>query len=106
MSRAQEIAKRLLEADEFDARGYFEKTPDETFDEGIQPLLKQARQLYALFQRENIIKVSATRRRGALHEPSPESIALAVLQIAMERETSPEVRRIYLNLKRHGRYRY
>jgi hypothetical protein len=106
VSSAKRIVDRLLEADEFSARDYLATTPDEEFDEGIASLLKQARQLYALFKRENIIKVSATRRKGALFDPDQQTVALAVLQIAMEREAGRDVRRIYLNLKRHGRFRY
>ena len=101
---AQSIVDQLLEADEFDAREYFAKTPHEEFDEAAADILKEARDLYARLQRENVLGVAKEPRRGSLVGPDESSVAQAVLQLALERRGSPGARRMYLRIKRYGRY--
>ena len=106
MSSAKRIVDRLLEADEFSAREYIAKTPDEEFDEGTQFILRAARQLYGKLQRGNVLKVAAERRKGGLFDLDEQAIAQAVLQLALEQESGPGTRRAYLRIKRHGRFLY
>jgi len=102
---AQKIVERLLEqGDDFDARAYVEKTPEEEFDEGTQFILRAARQLFGRLKRENVLKVAGERRKGALMDLPDDAIAQAILQLALERESGPGTRRAYLRIKRYGRY--
>ena len=101
---AQSIVDRLLEADEFNAREYFAKTPHEEFDEAAAGILKEARELYARLQQQNVLGVAREPRRGALGGPDESLVAQAVLQLALERNASPGARRMYLRIKRYGRY--
>lgn len=101
---AQSIVDQLLEADEFNAREYFAKTPHEEFDEAAAGILKEARDLYAKLQRQNVLGVARERRRGALFDPDESLVAQAVLQLALERNASPGARRMYLRIKRYGRF--
>jgi len=104
---AQKVVDRLLEADEadeFNARDYFAKTPQEEFDEAAASILKNARRLYAKLHHANVLGVAREPRRGALNGPDESLVAQAVLQLALERNGSPGVRRMYLRLKRYGRF--
>jgi len=101
---AQQTVDRLLEADEFNAREYFEKTPHEEFDEAAEDILRNARQLYAMLKRENIIGVAKEQQRGSSATPDDRDVAQAVLQLALEKRGAPGARRMYLRIKRYGRY--
>ena len=99
---AKRIVDRLLEADEFDAREYLVKTPDEEFDERVKFMLRAARRLYGDLQRANVLKVASERRKGALDDLPADAVAQAVLMLALERESGPGTRRAYLRIKKYG----
>ena len=95
---------RLLEqGEEFDARAYLEKTPDEDFDEGTERLLKEARRMFNLLTRQGIVQIARGKTK-AVGELSPSDVAQAVLSIVLEKNASPHARRAYLRIKRHARF--
>lgn len=99
------MVDRLLEADEFNAREYFEKTPEEDFDEAAADILREARQLYAKLHHNNVLQVAKEERgRGSISTPDDSAVAQAVLQLALEKRGAPGARRVYLRIKRYARY--
>jgi hypothetical protein len=111
---AQNIVKRLIEDgevegdEEFDPRAYVLPTPEESFNEGVEKVLDRARRLYIQLYEANVIQVSHDNPlvKGKHRHMDDQDMAQAVLQLALEKNTSPNVRRAYLRIKRHGRFIY
>ena len=102
------MVNRLLEAEEaddenFDAKAY-SLDPGVEFDEAIKSAMERARIMYTRLKKANVIQTAIIKRRGETQGASTEDAVKATIMLALEHDGSPSLRRIYLNIKKYGRY--
>jgi hypothetical protein len=107
---ARAVAARLLEADpdELDPRGELSRYGETAlFDEGIDDIVSDARQLYMRLEKAGVVKTF-------LHEGDPvinicgttgfdpSALSQAILRMAIERRGALGAKKAYELIKRHG----